>query len=261
MTSTQPLTVMQSTEFGGGRRGEFRKGTSASWGRGWRTRGRGRGRPPHVCSVDQEVHVLNWDAVLFDFDGVLADTEPLHYACWRDLLDPFGIHLRWDFYEKNCIGVSDRLMVQNLAEARIPPISFDELWPEYQRKQEMFRARLEQVPPFLSETLRMVRDVSCIYKLAVVSSSGRTEVEPPIERAGIRPYFQAFVCGKEVPNLKPAPDPYLRAAELLNVRNPLVIEDSDAGVASARAAGFDVLRVSSAEAVAREVRLKLQLPC
>ena len=58
-------------------------------------------------------------------------------------------------------------------------------------------------------------------------------------------------------NLKPSPDPYLRAAELLGVTRPLVVEDSDAGVQSAQAAGFDVLRVSSAEMVAIELRQKL----
>jgi beta-phosphoglucomutase len=198
-----------------------------------------------------------WDAVLFDFDGVLADTEPIHYSCWREILEPYGIQLGWDFYSKNCIGVSDRLMIHQLAAERTPPIPFEELWPEYQRKQLMFRARLEETPPFLMETVDMVRDISAIYKLAVVSSSGRSEVEPPIERAGIRLCFQAFVCGKEVPNLKPAPDPYLRAAELLGVRRPLVVEDSDAGVASAKAAGFDVLRVTNAATTAAEVRAKL----
>lgn len=200
---------------------------------------------------------LTWDAVLFDFDGVLADTEPIHYSCWREILSPFGIQLHWDFYRAQCVGVSDRLMIERLASERTPPIPFDEIWPEYQRKQLMFRARLEADPPFLSETVDLVRDLSSLYKLAVVSSSGRTEVEPPLERAGIRPCFQAFVCGREVANLKPAPDPYLRAAELLGVRRPLVIEDSDAGVASAKAAGFDVLRVSKPEAVPAEVRAML----
>lgn len=200
---------------------------------------------------------MSWDSILFDFDGVLADTEPVHYSCWREILEPYGIQLRWDFYQRQCIGVSDRLMIHQLAAERTPPIPFEEIWPEYLRKQTMFRSRLEQEPPFLSETVEMVREISSIYKLAVVSSSGRSEVEPPIERAGIRPCFQAFVCGKEVPNLKPAPDPYLRAAELLSVSRPLVVEDSDAGVASAKAAGFDVLRVSNAAATAAEVRAKL----
>jgi beta-phosphoglucomutase len=202
---------------------------------------------------------LSWDSLLFDFDGVLADTEPIHYECWRELLQPHGIQLDWGFYAKQCIGVSDRLMIQQLATARTPPIPFEDIWPDYERKQIMFRTRLENQQPVLSETIDLIRDLSENYKLAVVSSSGRSEVEPPIERAGIRPFFQAFVCGREVPNLKPAPDPYLRAAELLGVSNPLVIEDSDAGVASAKAAGFDVLRVSGAESVAVEVRARLGL--
>ncbi len=200
---------------------------------------------------------MTWDAILFDFDGVLADTEPVHYDCWKQILQPFGIELDWGFYAKQCIGVSDRLMVQRLAGERTPPVAFDDIWPEYNRKQAMFRERLETSAPFLTETMEMIRDLSHIYKLAVVSSSGRSEVEPPLERAGIRPYFQTLVCGKEVPNLKPSPDPYLRAAELLGAKRPLVIEDSDSGVASGTAAGFEVLRVSSADAVSREVRKRV----
>ncbi len=197
---------------------------------------------------------MTWDAILFDFDGVLADTEPLHYACWRDILKPFGIHLDWGFYQRQCIGISDRLMIRTLAAERTPPIPFEEIWPEYERKQIMFRERLELNPPFLAETVDMVRMLSQNYKLAVVSSSGRTEVEPPLERAGFRSCFQTLVCGREVPNLKPAPDPYLKAAEILGARRPLVIEDSEAGIASARAAGFEVLRVSAASQVPAEVR-------
>jgi len=202
---------------------------------------------------------LSWDAVLFDFDGVLADTEPIHYACWCEILEPFGIQLDWSFYQKQCIGVSDRLMIRTLAAERNPPIPFEEIWPEYERKQVMFRERLESNPPFLHQTVELVRTVSNHYKLAVVSSSGRSEVEPPIERAGFRSCFQAFVCGREVPNLKPAPDPYLKAAELLGSKRPLVVEDSAAGIASAKAAGFEVVRIDSAASMAAQLRSVLKL--
>ena len=203
---------------------------------------------------------LSWDALLFDFDGVLADTEPIHFACWRELLRPFGIHLDWEFYQRNCIGVADRQMVERLASAHDPPIPWDEVWPQYERKQPMFREKLMLNPPFLAETLELVRHLASAYKLAVVSSSSRTEVEPPIVRAGIRDCFQTFVCGREAPNLKPAPDPYLMAAELLKSRRPLVIEDSDAGVASGKAAGFEVLRVSRPDRLAQELRAILARP-
>ena len=197
---------------------------------------------------------MRYDAILFDFDGVLADTEPLHFACWREILDPFGIHLNWPFYQANCVGISDRTMVERLAAARVPPLPWEEVNPAYQRKLGLFRARLEAHPPFLESTADLVREFSGHYKLAVVSSSGRTEVEEPLQRAGLHRHFQAFVCGREAERLKPAPDPYLRAAGLLGALRPLVVEDSDAGVASGQAAGFDVVRVSSPEKVAEEVR-------
>jgi beta-phosphoglucomutase len=200
---------------------------------------------------------LSWDALLFDFDGVLADTEPIHFSCWRDILQPYGIQLDWGFYQKQCVGLSDRYMIRTLAAERNPPIAFEELWSECDRKQILFRERIEANPPFLEETIDVVKQLSSAYKLAVVSSSGRYEVETPIERAGFRHCFQTLVCGREVQNLKPAPDPYLKAAEILGATKPLVIEDSDAGLASGRAAGFDVLRITDPRSVASQLRATL----
>ena len=74
-----------------------------------------------------------------------------------------------------------------------------------------------------------------------------------LKQASIFPFFQVLVCGMEVLRLKPAPDPYVRAAELLGARCPLVVEDSDAGVASGLAAGFEVLRLSSPDALTHEL--------
>jgi len=199
-----------------------------------------------------------FDSILFDFDGVLADTEPIHFACWREVLTPFGIELTWDYYERECIGVSDRDMLRRLGATRRPPISADEIWPSYSLKRRNFQARIAAAPPFLASTLDLIQDLKHSFKLAVVSSSHRSEVEPALERAGIRDCFQAIVCGREVPNLKPAPDPYLCAAELLGVRRPLVVEDSDAGVAAGTAAGFEVLRLTHPEALSAELRLRIK---
>lgn len=140
---------------------------------------------------------MKHDAILFDFDGVLADTEPIHYSCWKDLLAPFGIALEWDYYQQHCVGVADRLMVERLAATHNPPVPLDFVWPQYERKQGLFRARLEAATPFLPETTDLIENLSIAYKLAVVSSSARLEVEPPLVRAGIRPYFELLVCGKE----------------------------------------------------------------
>ena len=81
------------------------------------------------------------------------------------------------------------------------------------------------------------------YQLGVVTSSGQSEVEPLLQDAGLHGLFRTMVYGGDVKQLKPAPDPYLLAVKKLGVRTALVVEDSDAGEASARAAGLDVLRV------------------
>lgn len=198
---------------------------------------------------------MKFDSILFDFDGVLADTEPIHYECWLEVLAPFGIRPTWEFYQRECIGISDRLMVRQIAGASL----FELIWPKYDTKQALFRHKLTLKSPFLRETTTMIAELAARYKLAVVSSSARTEVEPPIIKAGIREHFQAMVCGKEAVNLKPSPDPYLLAAVLLGAKNPLVVEDSAAGEVSGRAAGFEVLRVSSAESVPSDLKQFLSL--
>jgi HAD superfamily hydrolase (TIGR01509 family) len=127
-------------------------------------------------------------------------------------------------------------------------------------KQQRFRYALEQSPPFLESTAAFVKELAASYLMAVVSSSFRAEVEPPLVRAGLDRCFQKILCGDDVTRLKPAPDPYLKAAEILAAQNPLVIEDSDAGVASARAAGFDFVRVTGPSEMETEVRRVLSCP-
>jgi sugar-phosphatase len=80
-----------------------------------------------------------------------------------------------------------------------------------------------------------------------------------LEAGGLRQYFQTVVGGENVKHHKPAPDPYLLAAERLGLRAPLVVEDSAAGIASGRAAGFEVLAVNSPSEVPDLVRRRLAL--
>jgi HAD superfamily hydrolase (TIGR01509 family) len=93
--------------------------------------------------------------------------------------------------------------------------------------------------------------------MAVVSSSFRREILPAIEAAGILPLFQVVITGDDSQNLKPSPDLYLLAVDRLSVSRPLVIEDSDTGVAAGLAAGLEVLRITAVDRVAEEVRDRL----
>lgn len=203
-----------------------------------------------------------YDAVLFDFDGVLADSEPVHHECWCEVLARFGLGLTWEDYAANCVGVSDKHMIQALCGIHGRPDLFQPIWELYPFKKQIFRERVRErmlIPE--STRLLLAELASGIHgelQLAVVSSSGRAEVEPALEFAGVRGCFAATVFGEDVKKLKPDPEPYLLAATRLQVARPLVVEDSEAGLAAGRAAGFNVVRIPAADRTAELVRSALQ---
>lgn len=201
-----------------------------------------------------------FDAILFDFDGVLIDSEPVHWACWREVLLPLGVSLEWDFYRDHCIGIDDRLMLQMMATAAHPPRDWHEMWAQYPAKKELFRARMITSLPFPEGLAGLLDELRGNYKLAVVSSSSCAEIEPLLAKAGLRGYFGTIVGAESVKHYKPAPEPYLVAAERLEARTALVLEDSDAGLESGRAAGFEALRIRHPNETAAVVRRRLAEP-
>jgi beta-phosphoglucomutase len=200
-----------------------------------------------------------YQAILFDFDGVLVDSEPVHFECWNLVLEPFGFRMSWDEYARNCIGVSDRAMIRALCRLAGRDDWFDAIWAEYPRKKSILRERLASNVPMTADLRSLLHDLSRLLPLAVVTSSGRLEVEPALEAAGVRKAFATIVTGEDVSRLKPDPEPYATAARRLGVRCALVVEDSEAGQASGRAAGFDVLAVPSAGRTAELVRERVGL--
>jgi len=184
---------------------------------------------------------------------VLGDTEPLHYAAWRDTLAPAGIAVAWEFYAVNCVGVADDALFP-----KVFAVGAEQASRMVARKRELFRASLEANPPVPDATARIVRSLAT-RPMAVVSSSARIEVEPPLIRAGIRDCFRLVITREDVTRIKPDPEPYLKAARLLGSTCPLVVEDSASGIASAEAAGFEVVRISSPGAMPGELRARLQI--
>ncbi len=190
----------------------------------------------------------SYDAVLFDFDGVLADTEPIHWRCWVETLGPLPIDLSWEIYAANCIGVQDWNMLPFLASIAASPIDAKALEPFFNTKKQIFQKRIEEKNPITSETVDFLRSLSG-FRLGVVTSSDQLEVEPLLERAGIRDILSVTVFGGDVARHKPDPEPYLLAASRLNATSPLVVEDSVTGVTSARAANFEVIHAPNSAAV------------
>jgi beta-phosphoglucomutase len=174
-----------------------------------------------------------FEAILFDFDGVLLDSEPVHCACWAEVLAPLGVTVEWEYYREYGVGVDDREMLRTVAARFDPPRNWEELWAVYPAKKKLFQTRMAQLPPFDPSLDAFLNRLHGAYKLAVVTSSATTEIAPILAAGGIGRHFD-----------KPAPDPYLLAAQRLGVRTALVVEDSEPGMASGRAAGFEVLLVN-----------------
>jgi beta-phosphoglucomutase len=195
----------------------------------------------------------NLQAIFFDFDGVLLDTEPVHWACWAEMLATKNVTLTWEYYRDFCIGIDDRDMLRTMASQADPPRDWESLWTLYPQKKALFQARLA-CPPFEPALLEMLPELHRDYRLAVVSSSSASEIEPLLVTAGIREHFDTIVGGEMVKRHKPSPDPYLLAAERLGVESAIVLEDSAAGIASGRAAGFEVIAVKHPREVAGLLR-------
>ena len=165
---------------------------------------------------------MNYDAILFDFDGVLMDSEPVHYACWSEALRPLGFHLDWETYARTTIGISEAATMALFAKLSKPPLDLAEIQARYPLKKELFRGRMAGELPFAPGVKELVAWLDGQYRMAVVTSSARAEIEPLLVNGGIRERFQAVVCAEDVARHKPAPDAYLLAARLVGAQAPLV---------------------------------------
>lgn len=194
-------------------------------------------------------------ALLFDFDGVLADTEPLHWQAWREIVQPFGIDLDWVTFRDTCIGVTDSAMLHKLCALADKPVTLDELRAHYPQKRNLFHDLVDGrslIPADLVELLKSLTH----FRLGVVTSSNRAEIESILQKERLLQVLGTVVYGNDVRHHKPDPEPYLLAMEWLGVAacDTIVFEDSAAGMQSARAAGCHVVQVHDVAQVAAQVR-------
>jgi beta-phosphoglucomutase len=184
--------------------------------------------------------------LVFDYDGVLANTEPLHWDSWKKLLAPYRIELTWDQYCRHCRGVADSRMREVFIEMSPQAVGLPDLAPYLAaRNLEVRESSLAQ-SPIPRSTLEMLRRLGD-WRLGLVTSAERGDVEPVLRSANIQGCFEAAVFRGDVTRYKPAPDPYLAIAACMSVATGLAFEDSDAGIASAIAAGFHAIRVDDPE--------------
>ncbi len=169
-------------------------------------------------------------------DGVLLDSEPLHFASDMNTMKHFGIHITPKDLEE-FVGMVDREMLITLKQRHNSPYSVSEML-EYQRNAKVEALKASDIGPIdgIRELLAELK--ANRVRLAVASSSPRRFINTALSKLEITPHFEIIVSGEEVPHGKPAPDIYLEASRQLGVSpgDCVVLEDSGAGVRAAKAA-------------------------
>ena len=181
------------------------------------------------------------EALVFDYDGVIADTEPLHWRSWQAVLSLHGIKLGWEDYCLIGRGVSDAAIFEHFRE-QIHNSAPSLLAVQNSRRKQMVQSWSLAESPISPETIALLRSLAS-HRVGLVTSSDRSEVEPVLLAAQISDCFHAKVFGDESLAPKPSPAPYLAIAERLGVKTGIAFEDSEPGLASAAAAGFRAVRV------------------
>jgi beta-phosphoglucomutase len=195
-------------------------------------------------------------AIIFDFNGVIVDDETPHIVCFQQALDESGLMLTKDDYYGTYLGMDERTCTRILLEQRDGICDEAEVFRISERKAELFRARTALHKPLLFPgVVQFVKAASKRYRLAIASGGRRAQIDAALAGTTIQSDFEVIVSAEDCPVGKPDPAIYLVTRERLNnVRGSghnvssadcLVVEDSLAGIRSARAAGMWVLGVAT----------------
>jgi HAD superfamily hydrolase (TIGR01509 family) len=191
-------------------------------------------------------------AIVFDFDGVIANSEPLHYLAFRDVLRESGVAFPEREYYERYLGFDDLGVFKALAADRGLAWTRDRLGELVRSKADAIE-RLEREGSILfpgADTV--IRRVAARLPLAIASGALGVEIRRVLDRAGLTACFTAIVAAEDTPVSKPAADPYNRALALLTeaADSPLrsfecvAVEDSPWGLQSAKAAGLRTVAVA-----------------
>lgn len=184
------------------------------------------------------------NAVIFDFDGVIIDSEAYHYQAYKDLFAGIGLDFSWPHEKMAGRKVEDNVrafLAEKGVEGDVKALAI--------KKEDIYLAGILENAKAMPGAVGLVKclKASGRVRLAVGTSSSRRVVDALLERMGLRGYFDFVASSSDVTNAKPAPDVFLLAAKRLGVpaSECLVFEDASAGVKAAKAAGMKCVAVRS----------------
>jgi beta-phosphoglucomutase len=208
-------------------------------------------------------------AIVFDFDGVIANSEPLHFRAFQDVLAEEGIDLTERAYYDRYLGFDDRGVFATVGFERGRSWSAGHVSGLVARKAVRLEEIERDVSVIFPGAADAIRRTAAAMPIAIASGALGPEIRRILDHADLTRYFSAIVSAEDTPASKPAPDPYQKAVGLLGARmsdaplraaDCVAIEDSRWGLESARAAGLRTVGVTSSYAAAELALADLVIP-
>jgi HAD superfamily hydrolase (TIGR01509 family) len=185
-----------------------------------------------------------YKAIIFDMDGVIVDSEPHHETAYLEMFSELGYAENHGVNFDDYVGRSDRALLEDFVARHQPAHSLETLneW-----KKDRFLKILDREQPIFEDLPELVARLAQRYRLAVASGSVHPVIDAVLALKNLRQHFELTVSSTDVTHGKPAPDIFLRTAELLRIApsSCCVIEDSGPGVRAAAAAGMDVIAITN----------------
>jgi HAD superfamily hydrolase (TIGR01509 family) len=183
-------------------------------------------------------------AVIFDMDGVIVDSEPRHERAFLEVVREIGYEDRLKLQFADYIGRSDHELWVDFVARHKPAQSAEDLLV---RKRQRMIEIIRREQPLFDGVPTLVEKLAGRYALALASGSERLVVAEVLKLNSLQRFFSVVVTASDVQHGKPAPDIFLRTAELLEVppQGCVVIEDSKPGIAAALAAGMQVIAITN----------------
>jgi beta-phosphoglucomutase-like phosphatase (HAD superfamily) len=205
------------------------------------------GNPDRVIEqIEWPIDLRSFEALLFDLDGTLVDTMSLHYRSYAKVFAARGFYLSEQDYLSRVGPPAAQVIPLFCKAVGMPNVLPDEVIRIHTEKKVTFGRLLDVTPPPLLPAASLLKGFRTGQRRALVSSGNSQGVHQIIAAAGWQNLFDCIISGDDVAHGKPHPEPYLSAASLLGVRcgRCVVLEDTQAGIDSAIAAGMHVIDVS-----------------
>lgn len=197
---------------------------------------------------------MNLQAVIFDFDGVIVDSERLHYEAFNRIVEPLGLGLTLEEYVETYIGFDDRGFFRTLFQKAGRVLEPVEMARLLEAKASMFHRMVsEESPTPFPGVEQLIRSLSGKFPLALCSGALRSDIDPVFTGMKLHGLFDAVVTADDVPASKPDPTCYRMAVQKLADRYQrmlvpaccLAIEDTPVGITAAKGAGLKVLALTN----------------